>query len=104
MPLLDSDFNNFATTLTRRFSDRSKGLDPDSRRIIAARPSDRILAGFLTPVRSDQSFALSFTSEMEDADGESAEGVLDSGAASHGVSLAGLRWWPTLGVAVLIND
>lgn len=72
MPLLDSDFNNFATTLTRRFSDRSKGLDPDSRRIIAARPSDRILAGFLTPVRSDQSFALSFTSEMEDADGESA--------------------------------
>lgn len=47
MGLVDSDFNNFATKLTRRFSDRSKGLDADSRRILSARPSDQILAGFL---------------------------------------------------------
>src|SRR5438874_845579 len=55
MPLTDSDFNNFASELTHRFAQRSKGLDPDSRRILAARPSDQILAGFLTPTWPEQS-------------------------------------------------
>src|SRR5437016_5859146 len=72
MPLLDSDFNNFATALTRRFADRSKGLDPDSRRIIAARPSDHILAGFLTPVRSDQPFPISAEASEQETEVDAA--------------------------------
>lgn len=68
MGLVDSDFNNFATKLTRRFSDRSKGLDADSRRILSARPSDQILAGFLTPIRPDQSSSLSRSSPAKDQD------------------------------------
>jgi hypothetical protein len=54
MPLTDSDYNNFATTITRRFAERCKGLDDGSYRIIDRRPADNILAGFLTPVRDGQ--------------------------------------------------
>lgn len=42
--------NGFATAVTRRFREAAKGLDPESSRFIKARPSERILAGFLTPL------------------------------------------------------
>jgi hypothetical protein len=51
MPLTDSDYNNFATSLTARFAERCKGQDDRAQRIVGARPADEILAGFLTPVR-----------------------------------------------------
>ncbi|HKV33301.1 MAG TPA: helicase-related protein [Pyrinomonadaceae bacterium] len=71
MPLLDSDFNAFARALTHRFSERSKGLDADSRRILTARPSDQILAGFLTP-RSGDDYAQTFSTDvsLDDTDVE----------------------------------
>ncbi len=50
MPLRDPDYNAFAHALSRRFRDRILGLDTGSARIINVRPSDHILAGFLTPV------------------------------------------------------
>jgi hypothetical protein len=53
MPLTDTDFNEFAKTITRRFAQRSKGLDDGNRRIIGVRPADQILAGFLTPVKEE---------------------------------------------------
>jgi hypothetical protein len=50
MPLTDTDYNAFATTLAERFSDRARGLDEGSVRLVGLRPADHILAGFLTPV------------------------------------------------------
>src|SRR5207245_5738159 len=42
--------NGFARGLVDQFTLGAKGLDADSDRFIAARPNERILAGFLTPV------------------------------------------------------
>jgi Helicase conserved C-terminal domain len=50
MSLTDQDYNAFARALVCRFSERAKGVDQGSSRIVNLRPSDHILAGFLTPV------------------------------------------------------
>jgi len=50
MPLTDTDYNAFATALAERFAERARGLGRDGARIVNQRPSDHILAGFLTPV------------------------------------------------------
>src|ERR1051325_6953093 len=42
--------NGFARGIVRQFTLTAKGLDPASRRFIAARPYERILTGFFTPV------------------------------------------------------
>ena len=42
--------NGFARGVVTQFTLIAKGLDPDSGRFIAARPYERILTGFLTPV------------------------------------------------------
>ncbi len=42
--------NAFARGVVTQFTLAAKGLDPDSGRFIAARPYERILTGFLTPV------------------------------------------------------
>ncbi len=49
MNLTDAHYNTFARTLTARFAKRATGLDESSTRIVGGRPSDQILAGFLTP-------------------------------------------------------
>src|SRR5262245_47375004 len=49
VPLTDATLNGFARSLTERFATRASGLDADSARIVASRPSDRVLTGFLTP-------------------------------------------------------
>lgn len=50
MPLTDSDYNAFATTITLNLEKRLRGLDTSAARLVAIRPEDHILAGFLTPV------------------------------------------------------
>ena len=54
MPLSDSALNGFAESLADNIACRAIGLDRDSARIVAARPSDHILTGFLTPVRRQE--------------------------------------------------
>ena len=93
MPLLDSDFNSFARALTRRLSERSKGLDTDSRRILAARPSDQILAGFLTPRSSDdniQTFSTVNSSDDMDVEVELANDLPRDSAYQQ--TSIGLEW------------
>src|SRR5689334_13771501 len=53
MALTDSDYNAFATSLVSRFADRLRGLDSGAQRLVGTRPQDHVLAGFLTPVESD---------------------------------------------------
>src|SRR4051794_29132519 len=65
MALADSDFNAFAHGLAERFSDRATGQDSDSTRLLNIRPSDHVLAGFLTPCQHEESGA---NSEEELAD------------------------------------
>src|SRR5277367_1994525 len=45
----DCTYNTFARVLAEHIRLRSKGLDQDSARIVNTRPSEHILAGFLTP-------------------------------------------------------
>ena len=47
MPLTDSDYNAFSVALVERLTQRAKGLDDGSKRIVNLRPSDHILSGFL---------------------------------------------------------
>lgn len=54
MALTDAQYNAFARSLAARFADRARGLDEDSARIVALRPSDRVLAGLLTPAGDDR--------------------------------------------------
>jgi len=49
MPLTDT-INRFALGVTRLFASAAKGLDEPSKRFVRARPYERILTGFLTPV------------------------------------------------------
>lgn len=53
MALTDSDYNAFASSLVSRFADRLRGLDGSAQRLVGTRPQDHVLAGFLTPVESD---------------------------------------------------
>jgi hypothetical protein len=55
MPISDSALNGFAGALADNIACRAIGLDIDSARIVAARPSDHILTGFLTPMRRQDS-------------------------------------------------
>ena len=49
MPLNDQVLNAFATSLANCVRERAKGCDDKSARIINTRPSEFVLAGFLTP-------------------------------------------------------
>jgi len=51
MALTDNTLNNFARTLSSRIAQRAIGLDDTSARIVGLRPSEQILAGFLTPLQ-----------------------------------------------------
>lgn len=52
---IDPDtLNTFARSVATRFAEAAKGLDSDSLRFVKARPSERILAGFLTPMDADE--------------------------------------------------
>jgi helicase-like protein len=102
MPLLDSDFNSFALALTRRFSDRSKGLDSDSRRLLAARPSDHVLVGFLTPRSPDDYVQMppaASSADAEDFESELASDLPRDSAYEQ--TSIGLEW---LGVLDEMTD
>jgi len=75
MPFTDRDYNAFATALAERFTERAKGLDRDSDRIVNQRPADHILAGFLTPV-PDGSIAPTASSHALREAGDSVEETL----------------------------
>ncbi len=51
-------YNQFALSLVDHIVERALGRDPESARIVAARPADHVLAGFLTPVRPVASVVL----------------------------------------------
>src|SRR5437588_619761 len=53
MALTDNTLNNFARTLTSRIAQRAIGLDDTSARIVGLRPSEQILAGFLTALQNE---------------------------------------------------
>lgn len=54
MPLPDpAVVNGFARGLSKRFASEAKGLGEGFRRFLGARPYERILAGFLTPLGAD---------------------------------------------------
>lgn len=94
MPLTDADYNAFATALAERFTERAKGLDRDSGRIVNQRPGDHILAGFLTPA-SDRSIARQVNSP---ASGESGDDVDEALAedlprdSAHEQTSIGMEW------------
>ena len=46
--------NAFAEVVAHRFAETATGLDPESRRFVRVRPSERTLCGFLTPAGGDQ--------------------------------------------------
>lgn len=50
----DDAYVAFARGLSHRIRERVKGLDDAYARIIAARPSDQVLGGFLTPVNREE--------------------------------------------------
>jgi hypothetical protein len=51
MPELSASLlNGFARNVVSRFAERATGLDDTSARFVKARPSERILCGFVTPV------------------------------------------------------
>src|SRR5262245_1358619 len=45
--------NQFARAVAMRFAEAAKGLDPGSKRFVKSRPAERILAGFLTPMDTE---------------------------------------------------
>src|SRR5260370_39680500 len=51
MPITDAALTGFAEAVADKIACRATGLDIDSARIVATRPADHILSGFLTPVR-----------------------------------------------------
>lgn len=51
MPISDAALNGFARSLAKRIAVRAVGMDDSCARIIAKRPSDHILTGFLTPIK-----------------------------------------------------
>lgn len=96
MPITDSDYNNFATAITRYFTERCKGLDDESERIVDKRPSDHILVGFLTPVKDDNnthppSAGKSSSNIDDDSEEEELANDLPQDAA-HEQTALGLEW------------
>jgi hypothetical protein len=96
MPITDSDYNNFATAITRYFTERCKGLDDESERIVDKRPSDHILVGFLTPVKNEnnsrpQSGSGVSSSKNGDSEDEELINELPQDAA-HEQTALGLEW------------
>jgi hypothetical protein len=96
MPITDSDYNNFATAVTGYFTERCKGLDEDSERIVDKRPSDHILVGFLTPVKDENnSHPPSGSKSSLGEDNESEEEELANDLpqdAAHEQTALGLEW------------
>lgn len=93
MSLTDADYNAFSTTLSKLFTDRAKGLDPDSCRIVNQRPADHILAGFLTPVPGHSislSPEVSATGEPDDVDEELAQDLPKDSAYEQ--TAIGMEW------------
>jgi hypothetical protein len=95
MPITDSDYNNFATAITRYFTERCKGLDEESNRIIDKRPSDHILVGFLTPVKDvnnsqTQGGNENSSGDVTDSDEELANDLPQDDA--HEQTALGMEW------------
>ena len=68
MPLSDSLLNDFALGLVAKLKNRAKGLDANSARIVNVRPSDHVLAGFLTPLERPSPLPASTNGEAESDD------------------------------------
>jgi hypothetical protein len=77
MSLSDADYNAFAVALAERFAERAKGLDSGSCRIVNQRPTDRILAGFLTPVSDRLISRAPGTSQPSDSHDDVDEALAD---------------------------
>jgi hypothetical protein len=62
-------YNQFALSLVDHIVERALGCDPESERIVDARPADHILAGFLTPVHpASESASLENSEELASED------------------------------------
>lgn len=96
MPITDSDYNNFATAITHYFTERCKGLDDESERIVDKRPSDHILVGFLTPVKdennshSQNGSKNSFANDNDSEEDELANDLPQD--AAHEQTALGMEW------------
>lgn len=81
--LTDKDLNAFGQGLATHFASRATGMDDSSERLVLRRPSDHVLAGFLTPVSTGGS-------EEEDPDAQLASD-LPRDTALEQTSL-GMHW------------
>ena len=89
MPLRDRDYNAFAFSLSRRFRDRILGLDAGRARVINSRPSDHVLAGFLTPAPQNEPEAVP-GADTPDADERLADDLPKDSAYEQ--TAIGLEW------------
>lgn len=93
MPLTDSDYNAFSVALVERLTQRAKGLDDGSKRIVNLRPSDHILSGFLTPV--PVSSTVTTDSQPTRLSEDAAEEILADDLpkdSSHEQTAIGMEW------------
>lgn len=99
MPLTDQDYNAFATALAERFARRAKGLDEGSGRIVNLRPSDHILAGFLTPASVRETPVAGSHSGNEESSEEPEEVLTDDlpKDSAYEQTAVGLEWIAPVG-------
>jgi hypothetical protein len=92
MPLTDSDYNAFASSLVSMFSKRAKGVDANSARLVNLRPADHVLAGFLTPRSDTLSDTVSGPDEAETADADTILAEDLPRDSSYEQTAIGLEW------------
>jgi hypothetical protein len=98
MALTDRDYNGFASVLAARVALRAKGLDESGRRLVAIRPADHVLTGFLTPAAQPSGSAESSLGPAASAAPEGEESLEVSAAedlprdSAYEQTAVGLEW------------